>query len=427
MLRNDLPMTFKIVFKNIFASVKMNTIKTSYNNSLSSFCIVGINYRKSDMDIRDKFSLSADKTITILKEATEKKISGCLALSTCNRTEIYGLCNDPKVFVQLLCDNTESNIEDFQTYGYSYHGIKAIEHLFNVASGLDSQIIGDYEILSQLKQAAKVAKENGSINSFMERAINYALQVSKEIKTKTKLSSGTVSVSYAAIEIIKEKTNNLANKKILLVGTGKFGNHIAKNLKDYLPDCDISFTNRTEEKANELASIYKAGFIPYKNLHLACNEADIIIVSSAAYSYSVIPSFFTTEKERLILDLSVPQNVDPLVKDICGITVLNVDEVSTILDKTISLRQAEIPKAKKIISETLESLEEWHRLQFNNPLLRMVKSQLFQLNSIYSIDKESDEKIHKTVSSLAIELKVKKDKGCQCINALSNYLHETSN
>lgn len=419
-------MTFENIFKNTFAGIIMDTIKTSYNNSLNSFCVVGINYRKSDMDIRTKFSLSTDKTIDILKEATAKKISGCLALSTCNRTEIYGLCHDPKFFVQMLCNNTVSDIEDFQTYGYSYHGIQAIEHLFNVASGLDSQIIGDYEILSQLKQAAKVAKENGCINNFMERAINYALQVSKEIKTKTQLSSGTVSVSYAAIEIIKEKVNHLADKKVLLVGTGKFGNHIAKNLKDYLPGCDISFTNRTEEKANELASIYNARFVPYKDLHTACNEADIIIVSTAAYSYSVIPSFFSTDKERLILDLSVPQNVDPLVKDLWGITVLNVDEVSMILDKTISLRQAEIPKAKKIIRDTLESLEEWHRLQFNNPLLRMVKSQLFQLKDIYSTGEKGDEKIHKIVSSLALELKVKKNKGCQCINALSNYLHETS-
>ena len=374
-------MTFEIDFKNIFATIGMNTIKTSYNNSLNSFCIVGINYRKSDMDIRSKFSLSADQTGNILQQAAEKKIAGCLALSTCNRTEIYGICNDPRIFAQLLCENTETSIDEFHVYGYTLHGIKAIEHLFNVASGLDSQIIGDYEILSQLKQAVKVAKEKGCINNFMERAINYALQVSKEIKTKTQLSSGTVSVSYAAIEIIKEKIKNLSDKKVLLVGTGKFGNHVAKNLKDYLPACNISFTNRTDEKAHELAKMYDAAFIPYANLHNACNEADIIIVSSAAYSYSVIPSFFTKDKERLILDLSVPQNVDPLVKDIFGVTLLNVDEVSTILDKTISLRQAEVPKAKKIISETLESLEEWHRLQFNNPLLRLVKSQLFQLNS----------------------------------------------
>lgn len=357
----------------------MNTIKTSYNYSLNSFCIVGINYRKSDMDIRGKFSLSADQTISILRQAAEKNISGCLALSTCNRTEIYGICNDASVFAKLLCDNTNSNVHDFNAHGYTLYGINAIEHLFNVASGLDSQIIGDYEILSQLKQAAKIAKENGCINNFMERAVNYALQVSKEIKTKTELSSGTVSVAYAAIEIIKEKIKNLADKKILLVGTGKFGNHIAKNLKDYLPVCDISFTNRTNEKANELAENFNATFVPYKNLRVACNEADIIIVSSASNTYSVFPAFFSTNKPRLILDLSVPQNVDPLVKEIPGITVLNVDEVSTILDKTISLRQAEIPKAKKIISETLESLEEWHRLQFNNPLLRMVKSQLFSI------------------------------------------------
>jgi glutamyl-tRNA reductase len=423
---NDLPMTFTIVFKNIFAGIKMNAIKTSYNNSLNSFCIVGVNYRKSDMDIRGKFSLSADQTINILRQASAKNISGCLALSTCNRTEIYGICSDPNVFAQLLCDNTKSDIENFNAHGYTFHGLSAIEHLFKVASGLDSQIIGDYEILSQLKQSAKIAKENGCINNFMERAINYALQVSKEIKTKTQLSSGTVSVSYAAIEIIKEKIQSLADKKVLLVGTGKFGNHIAKNLKDYLPGCDISFTNRTDEKASKLATIYDATFVPYKNLQPSCNDADIIIVSSASYSYSVIPSFFTRDKERLILDLSVPQNVDPLVKDIWGVTVLNVDEVSAILDKTISLREAEIPKAKKIIDETLESLEQWHRLQFNNPLLQMVKSQLFQLNTAYFRDKKNDEKIHKTVSLLAIELKVKKDKGCQCINALSNYLHETS-
>ena len=121
--------------------------------------------------------------------------------------------------------------------------------MFKVAAGLDSQIIGDYEILSQIKLAAKVAKENSCLNSFMERVINYALQFSKEIKTKTNLSSGTVSVSYAAIEIIKERIADISTKKILLVGAGKFGNHIAKNLKNYLSGSSLFFTNRTDKKA----------------------------------------------------------------------------------------------------------------------------------------------------------------------------------
>ena len=166
----------------------MDITNTSYNNTLNNFCIVGINYRKSDMSIRGKFSLSSDQTVQLLQEAVSKKISGCLALSTCNRTELYGICNDPKVFAEMLSQQANSSLEEFLNHGYIHHGIHAIEHLFKVASGLDSQIIGDYEILSQLKQSAKVAKELGCINNFMERAINYALQVSKEIKTKTKLS-----------------------------------------------------------------------------------------------------------------------------------------------------------------------------------------------------------------------------------------------
>ncbi|HXR83447.1 MAG TPA: glutamyl-tRNA reductase [Hanamia sp.] len=400
----------------------MDILNTSYNNSLNSFCIVGINYRKSDMSIRGKFSLSSAQIVELLEESLAKKITGCLALSTCNRTEVYGICNDPKVFAEMLSHHANSSTEEFLEHGYIHHGIHAIEHLFKVASGLDSQIIGDYEILSQLKQSAKVAKEIGCINNFMERAINYALQVSKEIKTKTKLSSGTVSVSYAAIELIKEKIADLSDKKILLIGTGKFGNHIAKNMKDYLPVSNTFFTNRTDEKAIELAELFNGKFIPYSRLASSCDDADIILVSSASSSYSVLTEFFTTNKSRLILDLSVPQNVHPDVKNVAGTTVLNVDEVSMILNKTISLRQAEIPKALKIIDETLSSLEEWHRQQFNNPLLRMVKSQLFELSKVYHKDEDDDEKIHKTVSSLALKLKEKDNRGCLCLNALSNYL-----
>jgi glutamyl-tRNA reductase len=395
---------------------------STYHNSLNNFCIVGINYRKSDMDIRGKFSLTSEQSVNCLKQSVRNKIAGCMVLSTCNRTEIYGITDEPGDLTALLCDNTNNSIGDFLSQGYVFRGIHAIEHLFKVASGLDSQIIGDYEILSQLKLSAKMAKERDCLNSFMERAINYALQVSKEIKTKTRLSSGTVSVAYAAIEIIKEKIKDLTNKKILLVGTGKFGNHIAKNLKDYLPGADISVTNRTDEKAKKMAAQYNARFIPYKDLVVSCNEADILIVNTNANSYTVLPSFFTDLKPRLILDLSVPQNVDPAMNDISGTRVLNVDEVSQILDKTIALRRAEVPKALKIIDNTLESLEGWHRQQFNNPMLRMVKSQLFELNEIYFTENNNSEKIHKIVSTLALQLKEKNNKGCQCVSAINSYL-----
>lgn len=400
----------------------MTITDNTYTVSLNHFCIVGINYRKSDMDMRGKFSLTTQQAITLLNQAVIDKFPGCMTLSTCNRTEVYGLSNDPHELAEMFCANTHNSMKDFLKQGYIYRGLPAIEHLFKVASGLDSQIIGDYEILAQLKVSAKLAKENGCLNSFMERAVNYALQVSKEIKTKTKLSSGTVSVSYAAIEIIKERISDLSNKKILLVGTGKFGNHIAKNLKDYLPGAIISFTNRTEEKALKMAALHNTTFVSYKNLASSCNDSDIIIVSTASESYTIFPSFFKGDQSKLILDLSVPQNVDPAVKNIAGINLLNVDEVSHILDKTIAIRQAEVPKALQIIEETLNSLEDWHRQQFNNPILRLVKSQLFELSEIDSTGLNDSEKIHKIVSTLAIQLKHKTNKGCQCISALNNYL-----
>ena len=333
------------------------------------------------------------------------------------------MCDHPHELIEMLCIHTHGNMKEFIEHGYQYQGLATIEHLFKVAAGLDSQIIGDYEILYQLKQAAKLARQHQCLNSFMERVINYALQASKEIKTTTKLSSGTVSVSYAAIEIIKEKVADVRDKKILLVGTGKFGHHIGNNLKNYLPGSSLYFTNRTDKKALKLAEECNAAFVPYEHLAVHADAADIIIVSSAAENYTIIPSFFTTAKSRLILDLSVPQNVNPAVGNIPGISLLNVDEISAILDKTISIRQAEIPQAMSLIGATIGTLMDWYQKQANNPLLRKVKTQLYELSEIHFTNQFREEKIHKAVSSLAIQLHNQNNKGCQCIHALSTYLH----
>jgi len=398
-------------------------IEEPVHQFLDSFCVAGINYRKSDISIRGKFSLLPEHSILVLKEAVEKRFPGCMVLSTCNRTEIYGICDFPHQLIEMLCIHTHGSMKDFTDHGYQIKGLKTVEHLFKVAAGLDSQIIGDYEILSQIKLAAKQAKEHFCLNSFMEKVVNFALQASKEIKTNTKLSSGTVSVSFAAVEIIKEKIANAANKKILLVGTGKFGNHIGKNLKNYLSGPSLLFTNRTDKKSQQLAKECDGQFVPYESLAAAVLEADVIIVSSASEKYTIHPSHFTNTKQRLILDLSVPQNVDPDVKNIEGITLLNVDEISAILDKTISLRQAEIPKALEIIKKTMLDLCTWYRKQEINPLLRIVKTQLYELSEIHLANQPCDERIHKAVSSLAIQLHQQNNRGCQCISTLSSYLH----
>ncbi len=397
-------------------------IETTHN-FLTNFCVAGINYRKSDISIRGKFSLLPEQTILLLQQAVTKKFPSCMVLSTCNRTEIYGICDHPHELIEMLCMHTHGNMQEFIEHGYKFQGSPAVEHLLKVSAGLDSQIVGDFEILSQLKLAAKISRQYNCMNGFMEKMVNFALQSSKEIKTKTKLSSGTVSVSYAAIEIIKEKVANTFHKKILLVGTGKFGNHVGKNLQSYIPDATLFFTNRTDQKAMDLSRQCDATFIPYKNLIENADDADIILVSSTADNYTILPAFFTSIKPRLILDLSVPQNVDPAVKNIEGVEYLNVDEISVILDKTILLRQAEIPKALEIVAATMQEMMEWYRRQANSPLLRKIKKQLQQLNELHFNNERGEEKIHKAVSSLAIRLHNENNKGCQCISAISLYLH----
>src|SRR5665213_755369 len=210
-------------------------IEEPVHQFLDSFCIAGINYRKSDISIRGKFSLLPEQSVLLLQQAVEKEFPGCMVLSTCNRTEIYVICDNPHELIEMLCIHTHGSMKDFIEHGYQYKGLDTVEHLFKVTSGLDSQIIGDYEILSQIKLAAKQAKEHFCLNSFMERVVNFSIQASKEVKTKTRLSSGTVSVSFAAVEIIKERIADITDKKVLLVGTGKFGHHIGKNIKNYLP------------------------------------------------------------------------------------------------------------------------------------------------------------------------------------------------
>ena len=396
-------------------------MNNTHQDFLSNFCIAGINYRKSDVIVRGKFSLTTAQCEELLNEAVKKNIPGAFVLSTCNRTEIYGISSSPQELIELLCLHTQGRIKDFIEHGYTHRGLKAVDHLFKMAAGIDSQIIGDHEILSQLKIAVKFAKANNCINSFLERLINFAIVASKRIKTETRLSSGTVSVSYAAIEIIKERIPDLTNKKILLLGTGKFGHNIGDNLTTYLPDCSLAFCNRTEEKASGLAEKCQAEFIPYENLAIAANDADIVIVSTSAESYTILPSFFTKKRSRLILDLSIPQNVDPAVKNILGIELMNVDEISAILDKTIDKRKAELPKALQIIDETIDELKEWYLIQANNPVLRKMKSHLNAL-SCASTFVDSKERIHKAVSTLAVTLRKENNKGCQYIHALNNYL-----
>src|ERR1700728_1122822 len=186
---------------------------------ISQFFIAGVNYRKTDAAVRGQFAINKDQYLQLLSLAPQYGLSELFVVSTCNRTEIYGFAEDASKLCELLTTQTEGSLETFRKMSYIKQGYKAIEHLFNVAAGLDSQILGDYEIVGQIKLAVKLSKENNFIGCYLERLVNAVLQSSKQIKTDTELSGGTVSVSFAAVQYIKETITNIADKKIVLLGT----------------------------------------------------------------------------------------------------------------------------------------------------------------------------------------------------------------
>lgn len=338
---------------------------------------VGVSYKKADVETRSAFSLSKQKQIELLKDAKSKNISGVLVVSTCNRTEITGFAKHPFELISLLCEHSNGTVEDFVEFSNIYKGSQGIQHLFNIGTGLESQILGDYEIVGQLKQAYQMAQKYGTINTYLERLMNSVLQASKEVKNSTKLSSGTTSVAYAATQYIIENVESYNSKRILVYGLGEIGKNACKNLVEYTDNNNIHLVNRTHAKALEFAEVYQNVAVnKLENLDVEIEDADVMIVSTGAELPTITRKNINTNKKMLILDLSLPENVDKEVKEIEGVTLVNVDELSKITDKTLARRQAEVPKAQEIINKHKNEFASWLDIRKFTPAVAALKNSL---------------------------------------------------
>ena len=319
---------------------------------------ISVSYKKAEALIRGKFSLTKDAQVELLKEAKESGVDGIFVLSTCNRTEITGFAEHPFQLIKLLCKYSNGTVEEFSQVSNVYKNQEAITHLFRMGTGLDSQILGDYEIVGQLRQAFKLAKEHKTTNAYFERLLNHVMQASKRVKNETRLSSGTTSVSYAAVQYIIRNLSEYNSKNMLVFGLGKMGKHTCKNLAEYTQNKAVSLINRTEEKATafvkEHPSIRKATI---QNLNQEIEKSDVLIVSTGADKPTITPDQIPADKEILILDLSMPANVSAEVKELKNVTLVNVDELSKVTDETLAVRQEEVPAAETII--------ETHKIEFN--------------------------------------------------------------
>ena len=342
----------------------------------ASFYALGLSYKKADATVRGKFSLDAKAKSTLLIQAEAEGIESLIVTSTCNRTEIYGFANHPYELIKLLCENSLGTVEEFQEVAYIYKNQEAVNHMFRVGTGLDSQILGDFEIISQLKIAFNESKSNGLVNSFMERLLNSVIQASKKIKTDTEISSGATSVSFASVQYIIKNVEDITNKNILLFGTGKIGRNTCENLVKHTKHEQITLINRTKDKAEKLAQKLDLVVKDYAGLQLELQNADVVVVATGAQNPTIDKAILNLKKPLLILDLSIPKNVHENVQDIDGVTLIHLDHLSQITDETLENRKLHIPQAEAIIEEIKEEFLTWTKNRKFAPTIQALKEKL---------------------------------------------------
>lgn len=353
---------------------------TVQNIQKETFYVIGLNYKKADIETRGLFSFDESTKTAILLEAKDKGIPSLAILTTCNRTELYGISENPFQLIKLLCKYTKGSLEDFDRLGYVYIEKEAVSHTFLVGAGLDSQILGDFEVISQLRNSFKEAKEEDMLNTYMERLINTVIQASKRIKNETELSTGATSVSFAAVHYLMENIPQISEKNILLFGTGKIGRNTVENLVKHIDNKDITLINRTKEKADSIGGKYNLLVRDFKNLRSEINRADVVIVATGAQQPTITKAEVQErEKPLWILDLSVPRNVARDVEDLKTVRCIDVDELSRMTAATLEHRRREMPKAKSIIEDLKQEFLEWGHVRRFAPTIRALKQRFNEI------------------------------------------------
>jgi len=346
-----------------------------------NFYAIGLNYQKADAEIRGHFSISETAQQNILNQAKEEGLTSLSLISTCNRTEVYGFAHDSIQLIKLLCEHTSGTIEEFEKVAYIYKNEEAVSHLFMVGTGLNSQILGDFEIISQLRKGLRRSKKTGMLNAFMERLGNAVIQASKKIKNETEISTGATSVSFAAVQYIMARVPYVSEKNILLFGTGKIGRNTCENLVKHTKNEHITLINRTKDKAEKIAGKFNLIVKDYSEIQAEIADTDVLVVATGAQQPTISNELLYLKKPLLILDLSIPKNVSENVRENEFVTLVHLDELSAVTDKTLAHRASQIPVAKKIIAEIESDFQIWATNRSFAPTIKALKNKLSLIKS----------------------------------------------
>jgi len=345
--------------------------------------VCGVNYKAAPVDVREKLSFSPDEQVPALVWIKELDgVKECVLLSTCNRTEVYvyseSECFNSSVLENRICEIKGLNPYNFKKYFYFYSGLKAVRHLFKVASGLDSMVLGEDQILGQVKLAQDTAHEAGTSMVILNTLFREAITAAKKVKTCTNLSKKPVSIGTLGVKLVQDVFGGkLDDRTALIIGAGKIGTITLKNLIS-AGIGKVYITNRSHGRSHDLLSRYPAlNLVDYHSRYSVMDEADIIISSTSSPHYTitrdVLEKSVSGGKMRIFLDLAVPRDIDEDIKNIEGVVYYNIDHLKETARENADEKLMEAIKAGQVIDEFVIEFEKWYSFRNVLPLVKEIQ------------------------------------------------------
>jgi glutamyl-tRNA reductase len=330
---------------------------------MNLFC-VGLNHRTASVETRERYACKPEI------ESLLRAQSGCaemLLLSTCNRVEVYGATEHPVALETIRrCLTRSEEVADDTSAFYRFDGEHCVQHLFRVASGLDSMVVGETEVLGQVKQAYEAARQAGDAGAYLHRLFQRAFRVAKQVRTHTEITCGAVSVGSVAVELAVKIFGDLSARKVLVLGAGETSERTARALASR-GVTDLRVTNRSPERAEHLASLVHGRAVPFHHWENECREIDILISSTAAdeplLTRDLLAPILQERWDRplFIIDIAVPRDVAPDVNELEGVFLYDIDSLQAIADQSLAQRRQQVAAGEQIIAEHVTDFGSWLR------------------------------------------------------------------
>ncbi|MGB7591070.1 MAG: glutamyl-tRNA reductase [Terriglobia bacterium] len=329
-----------------------------------NLALLGINHRTAPVEVRERMHIPESRLAQAVSDLVHREgIREGLILSTCNRVEVMTSAEDSvdaePIIQQFLAEHHRFELGPYQRFFYHYQQQEVVRHLFRVASSLDSMILGEPQILGQLKRAYALAHEAGGLNASLKEIVSQALAVGRRVRRETALGSAAVSVSYAAVELAKKIFGSLEGRTIFVIGAGKMSELAAKHLLSSGASA-IYVTNRTYERAVQLAAAFRGTAIAFEQLFEHLPKADIVISSTGAAGYVVnkedVAKILSARRNRPVffVDIAVPRDIDPLVNELDNAFVYDIDDLGQVVEANKKQREREAVWAEEIVQEEVQ-------------------------------------------------------------------------